>query len=218
VLRQGGHFAKVAVGLLAASPSAAEALASLSVAPVHVVPFFMEDGYFTRVAVPRALSAVSGPGESRPLRYCPPVGTHPGIAGLIERRVAAFCDAAGIDAAGLALVLVGHGSRRSPGRAMAAYAHAAGLARLRRFRSVSTAFLEEAPFVPDIFARLRGGGHVAVVGLFAGEGGHPRDDLPAMIRAEGHDAGVAPANLGSIGNHPEMPAIILDQARAPQPG
>jgi hypothetical protein len=39
-----------------------------------------------------------------------------------------------------------------------------------------------------------------------------------MIRAEGHDAGVAPANLGSIGNHPEMPAIILDQARAPQPG
>lgn len=54
-LRATGRFAEVGVGFLAGTPSPAEALASLSAATIHVVPFFMEDGYFTRVALPRAL-------------------------------------------------------------------------------------------------------------------------------------------------------------------
>jgi sirohydrochlorin cobaltochelatase len=54
-LRATGRFAEVGVGFLAGAPTPAEALAALSTPTIHVVPFFMEDGYFTRVALPRAL-------------------------------------------------------------------------------------------------------------------------------------------------------------------
>ena len=49
------RFADVAVGLLNGTPSAAEALAALAPHVVHVVPFFMEQGWFVREAIPRAL-------------------------------------------------------------------------------------------------------------------------------------------------------------------
>ena len=58
-LRATGRFAEIAVGFLAGTPTPAEALAALSAPTIHIVPFFMEDGYFTRVALPRALGLTS---------------------------------------------------------------------------------------------------------------------------------------------------------------
>src|SRR5471032_1373537 len=48
-LRADGHFAQVEVAVLNGSPSVAEALARIAAPVVRVVPFFMEDGYFSRV-------------------------------------------------------------------------------------------------------------------------------------------------------------------------
>ena len=55
---------------------------------------------------------------------------------------------------------------------------------------------------------------VAVVGFFAGEGGHVREDLPALLSTEQAargDAGAALLDLGVIGDDPAMPRIIVDQ-------
>ena len=54
-LRAAGRFAQVEVALLNGAPPVHEALARIGAAFVRVVPFFMEDGYFCRVAVPAAL-------------------------------------------------------------------------------------------------------------------------------------------------------------------
>lgn len=211
-IRQDGRFAEVAVGLLTGGPSADDALSSLAAAEVRVVPFFMEDGYFTRVAVPRALSGHAT--STRAPRLCPPVGTHPAIASVIARRAVSHCTAHGLDPKGVALLLVGHGSAWVPGRRKAAHDHAERLAAQNRFGPVRVAFLEEPPFVPDTLADLRGM-RVAVLGLFAGDGGHVRDDLPAVIAAD-QDAADTVLDLGIIGTDPALAGIIMDQAGRPR--
>lgn len=208
VLREGHSFAEVSVALLNGSPLVADALKALRSPVVHVVPFFMEDGWFVREAVPHAL----GDGHGHELRRHPPVGLHPHLADRAAARALAAC---GRDAARCAVLLVGHGSARAPGRAMALHRHAQAVAGLRRFAVVGAAFLEEPPLVAEALQAWR---HrpVAVLGFFAGAGGHARDDLPALLAAEQMSRGSAGApllDLGSIGDDPAMPGMILDMLR-----
>jgi len=208
-LRATSGFAEIAAGCLNGTPSAADALAQLTAPIVHVVPFFMEQGWFVREAVPRALHHASGR-----LCYHPPVGTHPGLAGIAAARVQR---AAGAATPGFSVLLLGHGSARAPGRPMALHRHAAALAAMGTFAAVRAAFLEEPPLAADALRDWRAQ-PVAVLGFFAGDGGHVRDDLPALLAAEHaqRGAGGAPLlDLGTIADDPAMPRIILDQAMTP---
>ena len=176
VLRGRKLFADVAVGLLNGTPPAAEALARLAPRVVHVVPFFMEQGWFVREAIPRAL----GEGQGHELRYHDPVGVHSQLAELTAARVLRAC---GYDAARFSVLLVGHGSARAPGRSMALHRHVTAISLMGHFAQVQAAFLEEPPLVADALRALRRS-PVAVVGWFAGEGGHVREDLPALLSVE----------------------------------
>ena len=135
VLRAQQRFAAVSVGLLHGTPSAAGALAALSPHVVHVVPFFMEQGWFVREAIPRAL----GHGHGHDLRYHDPVGLHPDLANLAAVRLHQACRT---DAARFAVLLVGHGSARAPGRPMALHRHAEALSATGQFAQVRAAFLK----------------------------------------------------------------------------
>ena len=168
----------------------------------------MEDGYFSRIAVPRAVNAVAA---GRSLRFCPPVGVHADLAPLIERRLLVWCEAACVLPAHLSVVLVGHGSARAPGRVTATHTHATWLSERGRFAAVQVAFLEEAPFAPDVLTAARD--HpVVVVGMFAHAGRHARNDMSDIISAENALRAVAIADLGFVGDDPGMRPIILDQA------
>src|SRR5882757_21537 len=67
-LRVERRFVQVEVALLNGAPSVADALGRIGAATIRVVPIFMEDGYFCRVAVPRAIAAAvttgQGPGAA----------------------------------------------------------------------------------------------------------------------------------------------------------
>jgi sirohydrochlorin ferrochelatase len=205
-LRPQRRFAEVAVGLLRGTPSAAEALAALASHVVHVVPFFMEQGWFVREAIPRAL----GGGHGHDLRYHDPVGMHPDMATVAAARAQRAC---GIDTERFAVLLVGHGSARAPGRRMALHRHAGAMSAAGQFAEVRAAFLEEQPLVAEALRDWRAR-PVAVLGFFAGEGGHVREDLPALLAAEQAargDAGAPLLDLGVIGDDPAMPRIILEQ-------
>jgi sirohydrochlorin cobaltochelatase len=212
-LRETARFAQVEVALLNGVPSVAEALARITAPALRVVPFFMEEGYFTRVAVPEALG-------SYPAVMCPPVGVHDGMAGLIERHALSACGSLGFPSRTAAVVVVGHGSASASGRALALHRHVSRVAATELFVRVEAACLEEAPFVADVLHGLRA--HpVAVIGFFANHGGHVRDDLPALIAAE--QAARQHANLGeaapeirfhgSVADDPMMVQIIMDQAQ-----
>jgi len=206
-LRRGGYFDEVATGCLSGTPSALDALASLSARVVHVVPFFMEDGWFAREGVPAALRVVD-----RALRFHPPVGIHPDMAVLAAARVERACG----PSTGLSLLLVGHGSARSPGRRMALHRHAEWLAGTGRYARACAAFLEEPPFIADVLAELRAD-PVAVLGFFSAEGAHVREDLGQMMlteRAQRGASGAVLIDLGLIADDPGMPEIILQQVAA----
>jgi sirohydrochlorin cobaltochelatase len=196
------------------------------------VPFFMEEGWFVRVAIPRALpDAILHPSRdavtrarsgvaSHRVRYHPPVGVHPGLTALAAARVQRAC---GADAARVAVLLVGHGSARTPGRPMALHRHVETLATAGKFADVRAAFLEEPPLVADALQDWRTL-PVAVLGFFAGDGRHVREDLPALLATEQRQRGADGApllDLGTIGDDPAMLRIILDQVAAawsPPPG
>jgi sirohydrochlorin cobaltochelatase len=198
----------VALGLLNGTPSVAQALAALQAPRIRAVPFFMEDGWFTRVAVPSTLA-----GDARVV-LCPPIGVHQGMARLIIDSLHRGCAERGLDPTGTAVLIVGHGSARAPGRALALHRHTEVVAASGAFAIVSAACLEEPPSPPDALSALRQW-PVAVTGFFAGEGGHVRDDLPAALEREraarGRDA-PAVHYFGSVVEDPALTQIILDQA------
>ncbi len=234
-LRATGRFAEIAVGFLAGTPTPAEALASLSAPTIHVVPFFMEDGHFTRVALPRALGlnlpavgdppAVDGPtlpppplrgragvggltAPSKPephLIQHPPIGVHPNFPALLVTRIRAATPIG-------AILLLAHGSARAPGRITAAHRHAAALRDM--FPIVEIAFLEEPPFVPDALTRI-GDRPTAVLGLFVNHGTHARDDMPALLQAAQAGRTTPLLDLGIIGDDPGLGALILDLVDRP---
>ena len=209
-LRDAACFRQVRVGLLNGAPSVAEALSQPGDATIHVVPFFMEEGYFTRVAIPRLL------GSDQRVRLCPAIGVHAGVAEIVQAQARRACRAHDIPPHEAAVLLVGHGSASAPGRALALYRHAAQVASAAAFARCEAACLEEAPLLADALQALRA--HpVIVIGFFAGEGAHVRDDVPEAIAAERSARGGKgwPVHFhGSVTDDPAMTRIVLDQASA----
>jgi sirohydrochlorin cobaltochelatase len=212
VIRLSGRFSEVKVGMLLGEPNLAAVLTTVTTPIVHVVPFFLDDGYFTRIAIPDLLLPLAS--EQRVIRFCQPVGSHDGIAGLLEGRLLRHCEMFGTDPKSLSVLLAGHGSAQNPGRARLLKHHATTLETGGRFGWVRVAYLEEAPFVTKAVASARG--HVvAVIGYLANEGMHATKDLPALIAEERLQRGThwPPVHdLGSIGADETMPRLIMDQA------
>jgi sirohydrochlorin cobaltochelatase len=204
-LRQGSHFVQVETAVLNGTPSVPQVLAAISAPLIRVVPFFMEDGYFSRVAVPLAVPAGSH------IMLCPPIGVHDGITGIIERQALAGCAALAVPSHDAAVVVIGHGSAKAPGRNLALHRHTARVASTTLFARVEPACLEEPAFVPDVLASLR---HhpVVVIGFFANRGTHVRDDVPALLAAEAQVRALPVRFQGCVVDDPAIAAIVLDQA------
>lgn len=185
-------------------PSVAEALSRLTAGSVVLVPLLMADGYAAQTLLPRALA-----NAGRRVIVAPAVGLHPDIADLISIRARDRCRQRGWTTADTALVLAGHGTRRSAGSTAAARRHAAALRRSRQFAGVSTAFLEVSPALPEALDRL-GGRNTVVIGLFADRGVHGEADLTRLLAPYGDSV----AYDGPIGTAPKIADIILDQAGA----
>ena len=210
VIRASGRFAEVAVGMLRGEPTVEAAFAALTAPVVHVVPYFLEDGFFTRIAIPDLILPRAG---ERMVRSCQPVGLHPGMSELIGARLIRHCEMFGTAPKSLAVLVVGHGSQRNPGRARALRQHAERVDATRRFGVVRVAHLEETPMVLEALAGIRGY-VVAVIGYLANAGQHATKDLPGQIAIE---RGLRGANwppvhdLGSIGTDEALPRFLMDQ-------
>ncbi len=217
VIRASQRFLEVSVGTVLGQPNAADAVAALTAKVVHVVPFFLEDGYFTRLVIPDLVMPYAS--AARVIRFCPPIGSHDGIAQLIEARLVRHCETFDIDPKSLSVLLIGHGSAQVPGRARALRRHAATLESGGRFGWIRVAYLEEAPFAAEALASTRG--HVvATIGFLVNEGRHATVDLPNLLAEERARRGThwPPVHdLGSIGADVTMPRLIVDQVASGQP-
>ncbi len=211
VIRGMARFAEVGAGVLRGEPNAGQIFDGLTAAVVHVVPFFLEDGFFTRMAIPDLL--LPRVPSSRVVRFCPPVGTYDGISAAMSRRVLNYCELFGIAPNTLTVILAGHGSARDPGRARALKRHTEMLENSGRFGRVKAAFLEEPPRLAAALAASRGH-HVAVLGYLANEGTHAIQDLPRIIGEERQARGTLwpPVHdMGTIAADEFWPGLIVDR-------
>jgi sirohydrochlorin ferrochelatase len=179
-MRAAGRYAEVEVGFLRARPRIEAAAARIAADELAVYPLFMSDGYYVRTAIPDRLGVLA---KGRPVRVLPPVGVDPELPALIASLARRAAEQAGEASATTHLVLVAHGSSKSGESALAARAVAEKVASIADFLSVDVAFLEEEPFLDDALSRVPG--PAVLLGLFAGDGLHAGEDLPAAVAKSG---------------------------------
>jgi sirohydrochlorin ferrochelatase len=210
-LRRSRAYKEVACAFLSMPPGPAEVLAGFRSETVCVVPLFLSDGYFVRVALARALAAAAWPG--RCLRQAVPVGLRREMTDLVARRATEACIRGGLTPSHCGLLLVAHGSARgSPASRQAAQAHVQVLASAACFAWVDAAFLEEPPGIIDRLAARAG--DMVVIGLFAAPGSHSAEDVPQALAADPHLGERHVLYSGAIGTGRGMAGVIAAAACA----
>ena len=199
-MRSGRRYAQVEVGFLRARPRVEQAAARFAAKRFAVYPLFMSDGYYVREAIPERLGGSARRGQATILD---PLGVDPKLPALVARLARQTADRAGKESAAAHLLLVAHGSSKSGESAEAARAIAEKVAAIADFASVDVAFLEEEPFLDHVLPRAPGA--AVVVGLFAGDGLHAGEDLPAAVARSGRrDIALCP----SIASEPALLDLI----------
>jgi sirohydrochlorin ferrochelatase len=193
--------APVAIGLLKGEPTIEDGLAEAAAtgpARIAVYPLFMADGYFMQKVRERIAAARVAP---EPV-ILTPLGLDPGLPDILASDAAGMAERKGFIPLTSRLLIVGHGSKLGPASATATRKAAARAALARRFASVTTAFLEEEPFLED--ALRASAGPTVVSGFFFGDGMHAGEDVPEAIAETGANAVYA----GAIGNSPAVAPLI----------
>lgn len=192
-LRDQGRFARVALGFWKQEPPVAQVLAELTERRVFIVPLMISDGYFAGEVIPRALG-FDAPADSDGVRrrtvggqfqcYCPPVGTHPRMAELLERQAEEVVTRHPFPRrptpAETTLFIAGHGTARSSRSREAVELQAGRIRERGGYAAVHAVFLEETPRIADTY-ELAGTRHVVVVPFFISDGLHVAEDLPVLL-------------------------------------
>lgn len=169
--------------------------------PITIYPFFMSDGWFTKVELPRRARAAT----DTPMLSLPAFG--------LDQRVPEVCARVAADALRrrrqepkeAALVLAAHGSMKNPASANAARVIQAAIVEMDVFGSVSLGFVEEPPSITEAAMGLAGRPAVCLP-LFATRGGHVTGDIPDQLAA----AEFSGILLDPVGESTGIEAIVAD--------
>jgi uroporphyrin-III C-methyltransferase len=221
-LRARRLFDEVAAAFHQGEPGFDTVLDELTAEEITVVPFFTSAGHYSEVVVPEALARNRRYAEVR-LRRSPPVGTHAGVAPLVARRVTELLRDEHLDRQAVALVVVGHGTRRHPDSRTATEQLAETLRRRRVAGHIVAAFIDDDPPVDAVISSL-GLPNVLVVPFLIGGGAHTFEDIPRLV---GLAPGAAPRDGWAggrrflidtpVGSYPGLEEIVVDLARRHSP-
>ncbi len=213
-------FDEVAVAFHQGEPRCDTVLDELSSEVVTVVPLLTSAGHYADVVLPQALARNRRFGELR-LRQTPPVGTHPGIAPLVARRVTELLRNEGIARHSASVAIVGHGTRRHRESRTSAIQLAETLRRRRVAGEVLAAFIDDDPPVTALLDTVSLP-HLVVVPFLIG-GAHAGEDIPRVLeesRVASRESRTPELIIDQpIGSYPGLVEIIVDLARrhAPPP-
>ena len=239
-IRATGAFDEVREAFWKEEPHFREALRSVAPSEVYVVPLFVSEGYFTEQVIPRELrledwsvedwespdgvSATYGTYRAadvdKTVHYTGPVGTHDAMADVIVRRAESVTGDPDVGE-GVALAIVGHGTKRNEHSAKAIEYHADRIRQLDRFEEVQALFMDEPPEVDDLTDHVETD-DVVLVPLFVADGYHTQEDIPEDVGlTEDHREGWAtPATVdghriwyaGAVGTEPLLADVVLERA------
>jgi sirohydrochlorin ferrochelatase len=206
VLDRLGMFRQVRTAVMIGGPSPREALHDLE-GGVYIVPMMMCTGWIWSTQIPHALglSGKSVNDSARTVHLCDPLGHQPELGRLLGFRAQTAARRHELEPKETGLLIVAHGTDRDRGSQHATDQHAAELRETGGFAEIQTAYLDQAPTIPETVARLRR--PTIVAGLFATPGPHAEEDVPRLI-TEGNSPHVIDY-LGPIGTDEGIPDIVL---------
>lgn len=176
-----GEFGRVIAAFHQGEPRFCEVLDSIDVDEVVVVPVMTSQGYYCDEFLPGEL-AKNARYPNVDVRIMPPVGVHPEIPKVVDRRLGELAARFAINPGTAAVAIVGHGTKRNPRSRLATEELAAAIRRLGRYAEIATFFLDEAPGVEEI---LKLGHSTILVEPFLISGGpHATKDIPQRLGIE----------------------------------
>jgi len=215
-IRRLGIFDEVRCGLWKEEPHVSITLDKVTAEEVVVVPFFIADGYYSRVMIPgqMKLSGALTERNGQRIRYTRAVGSHPLFAELLMRHA--------IDAGwqtGDTLVVLGHGTERNPESGTNVFLQSERLRRAHSGEDIRTCFIDQAPFVQRIWEcsdRRR----IVVVPLFIADGWHVTETIPEDLGLVDNRATRDGRELiltSAVGTDPGLVDVILALANPGTP-
>ena len=216
-------FDEVAVAFHQGEPGFSRVLDRLSADEIVVVPVMTSEGYYSDVALPRELARNARYATIR-VRRTGPVGTHPGMATLVARRVRKILLDHELHASGTTLALIGHGTKRHARSRHATWELARKLRQLELCAQVVAVFLDDDPQVESILETAEHPS-VLVIPFLIGDGPHAAMDIPRRLGFTlGDDISLPVAGWihhryvvcdSAVGTDPGIVEVIAELARTP---
>jgi sirohydrochlorin cobaltochelatase len=193
-LRQRHVFAEVHAAFWKTDPGILDVVAGIQCQTVFLVPFFVSEGYFSEIAIPRLLgfSPFTHPvdriqnRDGKLLVYTRPVGVHDSVTDVLLARAKEVIDQHPFPVrpanADVSLFVAGHGTQQSSNNRLAIEAHAERIRGRGIYRSVHSVFLEESPEIGCCY-QLASTSNIVVVPCFLSDGLHVAEDIPMLLGA-----------------------------------
>jgi uroporphyrin-III C-methyltransferase len=221
-VRERRLFQEVAVAFHQGEPAFDGVLDELQADAVTVVPLMTSAGHYAEVVLPEALARNRRFAEVR-LRQTPPVGSHPGIAPLVARRVSELLREHGLGRSETTLLLAGHGTRRHQASRDTTLHLAETLTRRGVAGRVLAGFLDDEPGLLEVLGTSRSGA-IIVLPFLIGGGPHASEDIPRAIGLEPGEVPLVGRKDGhlivvddAVGTLPGIVDLIVDLARRHPP-
>lgn len=218
-LAASGRYREVSLCFL----SNEEVAPTLPPGDVFIVPLFMSRGYFVETRIPALFGLDSGALVRRVhlrtdaagrLFFCEAIGEDPMLAGILAAMGREAAAAMNVAASDLHILLIAHGSASSSASREAAEQQRQALVEGREFAAVSLTYLSEPPhlavWLREEGARGAHGAALAAIGVFAANGPHAGEEIPAILESWREESGTARriSYLGAVGARPEITDLI----------
>lgn len=219
VLRARGVADEITATFWKEPPFFHTALSNLSARDITIVPIFTATGYFTQTVLPTemGLSQALTQQDERTIRITPPLGTHPQIRALVEKRVVEALATYNLNPSEITVALIGHSTRRNPTSRAATEGHAAYLRTAFPGTQVEAIYLDDDPAIPTIYDKAQ---HNTIVAIpyFLAAGSHTTQDVPTALglpsrTAKGQVAGRTVYYMPPLGVGTELVDAILTLAQ-----
>jgi len=166
-----GNFGKVTPAFLDGQPRVDSVLDEIQQESVVVIPVMTSCGYYTEVVFPKRLASANNQ-----VLFAPPIGQHPLLAELVADDIrVSLAEAAPRQS--LAIIVVGHGTRRNKKSCLTTVRLVQGLRKQLPNHRVRFAFLDQRPYLEHVVATTPDE-KVVVVPFLMGLGPHATCDIP----------------------------------------
>jgi sirohydrochlorin cobaltochelatase len=238
-LRRRKIFAEVRAAFWKQEPQIKKVLAAISAPRAFIVPLFISEGYFSAEIIPKELGFdfpknLRLKTQNSKLIYCPPVGSHASMTGVILSRANAVAATFPFPRApkpkDTTLFIAGHGTEKNGNSRKAIERQVELIRALNIYADVHAIFMEEPPRIAGCYG-LAQTKNLIVVPFFISDGLHVVEDIPVLL---GEPARIVKERLAAgqptwrnptekngrfvwyspaVGSDPGMADVILERVR-----